>query len=183
VVEVLAFIEAAFSVDLDASLAAAGPDIEFVAEGVALLAPRYTIEVNIAGSEPRWAGAFFGGNDGVDLIISGPGAETLLAIAGGVAYSVPVRVPADYAVLPMRPVREALCSVDSKIVIMVGYTALLAIDVDGGVLWRTDRLVSDGFFEVRLGMEAVTVRGWDARSDREIEVTVDLIDGRIISTS
>lgn len=188
-VPVVDAFEAAFSITLDPSDRMTAPVgspclvMEFVAEGTVLMAPRYKVEVLSAPDGTGWIGAFFGGSDGADLIICGPGPRTLVAVAGGVAYIVPVMAPEQFAVVPMRPVREALCSVESNIVILVGYTELLAVAADGALLWRSERLVSDGFLEVRLASTTVTVRGWHAPSDREIEVTLDIEGGRVISSS
>jgi hypothetical protein len=183
VVEVLTGSDLSFSVDVQLAADGALPDIEFMTDAAVLLAPRYTVEVSEAAGEHMWSGAFFGGRDGADVLVCGPGPGTLVAIAGGVAYSVSVEAPRDYVALPMQPVREVLYSIGSGLVILVGYTSLAAVGADGAMQWRSGRLVSDGFLEVRLGSTTLTVRGWYAPVDHEVEITLDLDDGRVISRS
>lgn len=90
-----------------------------------------------------------------------------------------VEKPDRYEVLPIRPVREIIPVIDAKLMILVGYTSLLAVGVDG-VKWASPRLVSDGFSEVRVALSRVVVRGVSARDNMEIEITLDLATGEAV---
>jgi hypothetical protein len=51
----------------------------------------------------------------------------------------------------------------------------------GQVAWKSDRLVAHGFSEVRPTATAVVVRGLDAPTHREVEITLDLQTGDVVS--
>jgi hypothetical protein len=155
------------------------PEVRFEAEGVSRLAPAFEIDLETA--DRAWSGACFGGRDGLNLLINSPNPEVLVAVAGGVAYSVPVRSPEDYEVVPLRPVREAAYAPDLGVVVLVGWTSLVGIGASGKQHWTAERLCSDGFDEVRVTSTTVVVRGFDAPSDREVETTLDLRTGERVS--
>lgn len=106
----------------------------------------------------------------------------MVVVAGGVAYWVPVDQPERYKVLDLRPVRDAVCSAATKIIVLVGYTSLLGVGPDA-LTWKTGRLVSDGFAEVRLAADSVVVRGFHAPIDEEVRIAVELSTGEILARS
>lgn len=63
---------------------------------------------------------------------------------------------------------------------MIAYTSVLALGVDLRDAWYARNLVSDGFtsYEVRSGL--LVLRGFDAPSDTDVEISVDLATGQLL---
>lgn len=156
------------------------PDHTFLTEGVSRLAPALEVTVTTAGGR-EWSGEFFGGRDSLTKLVHGPAPDLLVAVAGGVGYIVPVNSPADYSVIPLRPVTEVRPVLAIGLLICVGLTALSAIGPDGKLRWISPRLVADGFAEVRIAASSIVARGWDAPAHREVEVTLDTRSGEIVA--
>lgn len=153
-------------------------DFQFVAEGVSELAPAVSLAVTYAGS--TWVGDFFGGHENFSVVVPGVKGATLLVVAGGVAYIVPAARPDDYQVVSLRPIRDVLLSNQAGVVILVGYTTLGAVGAEGE-MWVSERLVWDGFTEVRIASGTVVLRGFDAPSGRDVEVSLDPLSGDVVS--
>ncbi len=170
---------AAYVVDDADAATDAGASHGFRTDGVSALAPRFEVDVTPADGEP-WRGAFFGGRDDLDVVVHSPSSNHLVVVAGGVGYVVPVLDPEAYAVVSLRPVREVETSESAGVVVLIGFTSMLAVGATGQVAWSSDRLVSDGFTEVRLTIDSIVVRGYDAPSDSDIETTLSLSSGEIL---
>lgn len=130
-----------------------------------------------------WSGKFFGGLEDVSLVVLGIMAAvdlSLLVIAGGVGYLVPAGHPEDFEVVSLLPVRDVLVSAEMGAAVLVGYTDLVAFGAQGE-LWASGRLVRDGFTGVRIGSGSVVASGFDAPSNRDVEITLDLLSGEILS--
>lgn len=153
---------------------------DFLVRGATSSAPKFELMV-VPDDAPPWHGAFFGGSDGVTRIANAPDPELLLAVAGGVAYAIPVRAPASYMVLPIRPVRDLVCAPGASLVILVGDTRLLAIGPKGDEQWRHEEPTFDGFTEVRLAASVLVVRGYDWVQGGEVEVSIDVRNGEVLA--
>jgi hypothetical protein len=92
---------------------------DFHTDGVSMLAPRFEIDVAPTNGQP-WRGAFFGGRDALDVVAYSPSPDHLIAVAGGVAYVVPVLTPESYEVISMRPVRLIEASPAAGVAVLVG---------------------------------------------------------------
>jgi hypothetical protein len=171
--------EANFSLEEAEPIQGALPCIQFTTGGVLTAAPCLQISVTRRDGS-RWCGEIFGGWDELTRILNSPDPDVFVAVAGGVAYAISAKHPQTYRVLALRPVLDTVCAVEMKRLIVVGYTGLLALGPSGQI-WKSERLVSDGFSEVRLASSTVIVRGSDAPSGREIEVVVDLTNGEIVA--
>lgn len=171
---------ASFGVSLDLATSAPNtPSFRFWADDLARKAP---VEVLVTtDGRGAWRGDFYGPRDGLDLLATTPNPHQLLAVAGGVPYWIPVDAPEGFMVLPLQPVRSVHCSLDRDLIILAGYSSLLAVDGLGQVVWRSNNLASDGFAEVRLASSVVVTRGFYAPEDREVETTVDLRNGTTLS--
>lgn len=152
---------------------------EFRTEGVSSLAPRFEVDVTPANGQP-WRGAFFGGRDELDTVANSPSPDHLIAVAGGVVYAVAVSTPESYDVIPLRPVRSVEASESAGVVVLVGFNSVIAVGGTGRVEWGSDRLVSDGFTEVRLSIDSIVLRGYDAPSDTDVETTLSLSNGELL---
>jgi len=177
----IADFPANYVVTLESATAAPStPSFGFRANGNLTTAPAIEILVTPVGDGRAWHGAFFGQRDGLSVLAHTPDPDQLLVVAGGVPYWVPVDAPDSYIVLPVRPVRSVHCSLARGLIILAGYSNLLAVDRDGRVVWRSADLASDGFTEVRLASTVVVTRGFFAPEDREVETTIDLGRGAIL---
>ncbi len=154
------------------------PDHRFAAHGTSELAPAVSIAVTNDGAE--WLGDFFGGSDGYSGIVHGLGGTTLFVVAGGVGYLLDVARPDGYKVVSMCPIRAVRLSTEPAFVILVGYTKLGAVGVEGE-LWVSERLVWDGFAEVRIASELVFARGFHAPTGRDVEICLDIHSGVVLS--
>lgn len=140
-------------------------------------APRIEIVVVPVSAGQAWLGHFYGHRDGVDLLARSPDPDHLLAVAGGVAYWVPIAGPEGFKVVPFEPVRSVHCSSSNGLLILEGHTKLMTLERNGSSVWQSARLVSDGFSEVRVATSAIIVRGYWAPEDREIELRLDVLTG------
>jgi hypothetical protein len=155
-------------------------EVSFNMPGALTAAPAIAIEVTCVDGL-QWRGLVFGGTDDANMLANSPNPDVLVAIGNGFAYIVPVGTPDKYAAISLRPVRSILTVPTARVLVFVGYTRLLAIGAGGDELWTTQRLVADGFSEVRVVDTALAVRGWDARLDRDVETTVDLHSGAVMT--
>jgi hypothetical protein len=171
---------ARYSVSEGALVGSGRESLTFAAEGTPRLAPVVEIAVmSDAGSS--WHGSFFGSADSLTLFVATADPGTLLVVAGGVPYLVPVDEPGKYLVLPLEPVRDVRCAGAERIVLLAGYSDLLALGADGAIRWTAKRLASDGFDEVRVTSLTVEVRSFDPAERREVETTVDLATGAVLA--
>lgn len=152
----------------------------FAGDDLPQLAPAVELEVTRPDGH-AWHGDFYGLVDGLSAVVDGPGPDVLTVVAAGVGFVVPVSSPGDYTILGVRPVRAIECAPERGLVILAGYSDLVALGADGMVRWEARRLSSDGFAEVRLTSSAVVVRGYDAAEGHEVETTLDLATGEIVS--
>ena len=109
-------------------------------------------------------------------IWSCPGPDDLLAVAGGYAYVLHTRNPAESLFVPMRPVTELVAAPADGLLLLADFHSVLALDTQG-IRWRTARLSWEGvrLREVRAGH--LHGEGWDMFADREVPFTVDLRTG------
>lgn len=157
--------------------------LRFAAEGTPTLAPVLSLNVTPGEYGPGWCGEFFGGTEECSAVVLGVSVSAepmVLVVAGGAGYLVPADRPEEFEVVALFPIREVLVSVKSGVAVLVGYTGLVAFGTQGE-LWASGRLVWDGFSGVSVGSEVVVVSGFDAPSGRDVEITLDLVSGNILS--
>lgn len=155
----------------------------FVAAGVSELAPAISLNVSPGGGSGSWCGEFFGGHEDVSSVVLGVSLSTgdgVLVVARGVGYLVPVGAPEVFEVVSLRPIRDVVVCASDGVALLVGYTDVVAVGA-GGELWDSGRLVWDGFTSVRVGSGSVVVTGFDAPSGRDVEITLDLATGDVLS--
>lgn len=171
---------AGYSVWEGALVGSSRESLTFATEGTPRLAP--VVEILVASDAgSSWHGSFFGSADALNVLVATADARTLLVVAGGVSYLVPVDEPEKYLVLPLQPVRDVQCAEAERLVLLAGYSDLLAIGADGAIRWTAKDLVSDGFDEVRVTPSTVEVRGFDPAEGHEVEMTVDLASGVVLA--
>lgn len=175
--DVQAFVESAYSVRECYSSRPA--DVRFVTEGVSELAPGLSLVVTMGDSS--WFGEFFGDTgEECSLVVEGVGPETLFVVSKGVGYLVEADEPATYSVASLRPIHEVLVAREAEVLLLVGQTTLSALGATGE-LWTSNRLVGDGFTEVRVASSVIVVRGYEAFTGRDLELTIDIRSGEVVS--
>lgn len=105
-----------------------------------------------------------------------PDPKTLCAVAGGYAYCIDTGAPERFTQIGYRPVTEVRPLPEAGILIFVSFHSIEAWDAAGRA-WQSGRLSWEG---VRLGDSFASELhgwGWDLRTDREVEFTVDLKTG------
>ncbi|QGG96022.1 hypothetical protein [Actinomarinicola tropica] len=147
----------------------------FQTKGIYRLAPSMILDV-YPRSAAAWRGEFFGGLQPLTVVSSTPSPDHFLAVAGGIAYLVRAQSPGDFAVLP-GGVERLGWSETAHALVLADVTEVSVIDETGGIRWKSDRLVADGFDEVRVTHDSVVVRGYGLGTGREVEVELALADG------
>jgi len=105
-----------------------------------------------------------------------PNPREMCAVAGGYAYLVDTAAPERSTHIPLKPVAEVRVLTAQRLLVFVGFHAMVAWGVDG-LAWQTGRLSWEG---VRVtGVEGDELRGfgWDLMSDQEVGFSVDLKSG------
>jgi hypothetical protein len=105
-----------------------------------------------------------------------PNPREMCAVAGGYAYILDTAVPERSAHISLKPVVEVLVLSAQRLLVFAGFHAMVAWGADG-LAWQTGRLSWEG---LRVGgVEGDILRGfgWDMRTDREVEFSVDLRTG------
>jgi hypothetical protein len=105
-----------------------------------------------------------------------PHPDWLCGIAGGYAYMINTRDPSQWEQVEYRPVVEVLPVVDAGLLIFASFHTLLAYGTEGR-RWKTPRLTSEGLRLGRIEGGKLHGWGWDMRTDREFEFSVDLATG------
>jgi hypothetical protein len=110
-----------------------------------------------------------------------PKPSELCAVAGGYAYVFDTDAPERTAQIPLKPVVEVLTLVAQRLLVFVGFHSLLAWGADG-LAWQTARLSWEGIrlIGVRRGNDGEDVLcgfGWNLKTDKEVEFSVDLKTG------
>ena len=106
-----------------------------------------------------------------------PDPTWLCAISGGYGYMIDSRAPERWQQLGYRPVTEVRPIPDAGLLVFVSFHSVEAWGA-AGRLWQTARLSWEG---LRLGEASATElhgRGWDMRTDTEMEFIVDLATGK-----
>jgi hypothetical protein len=109
-------------------------------------------------------------------IFSCPNPREMCAVAGGYAYVIDTAAPERSTQIPLKPVVEVLTLVEQRLLVFVGFHALVAWGKEG-LAWQTARLSWEG---IRVaGVESNVLRGfgWNLMTDQEVEFTVDLSNG------
>jgi hypothetical protein len=109
-------------------------------------------------------------------IFACPNPGELCAVAGGYAYIVDTAAPERSTHISLKPVAEVLVLAAKNLLVFVGFHSIVAWGAYGPA-WQTARLSWEG---IRIsGVEDGSLRGfgWDMKTDREVEFSVDLQTG------
>ena len=100
----------------------------------------------------------------------------LCAISGGYAYRINTHDPLQWEQVEYRPVVEVLPLVEHGLLIFASFHTLLAYGA-AGKAWKTARLTSEGLRLGEVSNGRLQGWGWDMKTDREFEFSVDLATG------
>jgi hypothetical protein len=109
-------------------------------------------------------------------IFSCPNPREMCAVAGGYAYILDTAAPERSTHIPLKPVAEVVVLAEHGLLVFVGFHAMAAWGREG-LAWQTAKLSSEGIriTGVRAGM--LHGFGWNMMTDKEVELSVDLITG------
>jgi hypothetical protein len=105
-----------------------------------------------------------------------PNPREMCAVAGGYAYVVDTAAPERSTHVALKPVAEVLVLAAHGLLVFVGFHALVGWGVDG-MAWQSARLSWEGVRVAAVEGDALRGFGWDMRTDREVEFSVDLRTG------
>jgi hypothetical protein len=105
-----------------------------------------------------------------------PNPSELCAVAGGYAYVIDTAAPERSPHIPLKPVAAVHVLAEHGLLVFVGFHAIVAWGREG-LAWETSRLSWEG---IRIaGVEGDTLHGfgWNLRTDKEVEFSVELSTG------
>lgn len=105
-----------------------------------------------------------------------PAAGELCTVAGGYAYIVDTRAPANFTHVAFRPVLGVRAMREHGVLLFAGHHALLAWGAQGEA-WQTPRLSAEGLRITEVRGDELHGFGWDLLTDREVPFSVDLRTG------
>ncbi|HEY9125568.1 MAG TPA: hypothetical protein VIM62_00490 [Acidobacteriaceae bacterium] len=117
-----------------------------------------------------------------------PDPEWLCAVSGGYAYLIDTARPDRSVHLRYRPVLQLESYLpqgkdpSDGLLLFVGHHTILAWGRDGEA-WESERLSWEGVTVDRMEDRRLHGRGWDLMTDRETPFTLDLADGRRITSA
>ena len=106
-----------------------------------------------------------------------PRPNEICAVAGGYAYVIDTSAPARFTMLPFRPVLEVRVAVDERLLLFVGHHAILAWGTEG-LAWESTKLSDEGLTIAAIKDGVLQGRGWNMRTDKEVDFVLDLKTGR-----
>lgn len=109
-------------------------------------------------------------------VYSCPHADDMLAVAGGYAYLVDTLQPDRCVHLPLRPVTLIAAALKHRMLLLVGFHTIAAID-DAGLRWETAKLSWEGIKLGTIHDDQLYGEGWNMHTNREAPFTVDLFTG------
>jgi hypothetical protein len=105
-----------------------------------------------------------------------PNPREMCAVAGGYAYVIDTAAPERSTHVPLKPVVEVVVLAAQGLLVFVGFHAMVAWGADG-MAWQSARLSWEGIRVVGVEGDSLRGFGWDMRTDREVEFSVDLWTG------
>ena len=107
---------------------------------------------------------------------STPKSEELCAVAGGYAYLIDSTTPAQFTMIPYRPVLEVRALPEAGLLLFVGHRSILAWGANGQA-WESRKLSDEGVTIIDCNRGVLHGTGWEMMSDREIAFRLDLLTG------
>jgi hypothetical protein len=115
---------------------------------------------------------------------STPHPDWMCAVAGGYAYLIDTTAPAEFTMLPYRPVMQLVPAPLEELLLFVGNRTVLAWGLESGMhsgkpgqAWESERLSDEGVTVTGLQNGVLRGTGWEMRSDSEETFALDLRTG------
>lgn len=141
--------------------------------------PGLSLLIHPAEGDP-WLGDFVGRGTGLWEWARTADPNHLIVVAGAVNYWVNACEPSRVHVFEDFFVRSIHPALGHGLLLLVGYSDIRALDGTGRSVWQAESLASDGFSEVRVALDVVVLRGYQAAAGTELETTLSLDDGRVV---
>ena len=114
-------------------------------------------------------------------IFACPNPREMCAVAGGYAYMLDTSSPERSTHIPLKPVAEVITLLSHRLLVFVGFHAIVAWGADG-LVWQTARLSWEGIRVTGVPSDVSSVDklrgvGWNLMDDQEVEFSVDLRTG------
>jgi hypothetical protein len=106
-----------------------------------------------------------------------PGADDLLAVAGGYAYLVNTLEPAKCVHLPLKPVAAILAAPEDGLLLLAGFHHVIAVGIDG-LAWESEKVSWEGVAMGEVVGGVLHGTGWNMQSDKDVSFVMDLRTGR-----
>jgi protein-tyrosine phosphatase len=132
----------------------------------------------IANDQPFLATFALGFNDPAvpTGIWSAPRREEICAVAGGYAYLVDTAEPANFTMIPMRPVYEIRPVEALGLLLFVGQNTIIAWTAEGQA-WESEKVSDEGVRITDISGGILQGIGWEMKSDKEMPFALDLPTG------
>lgn len=108
-----------------------------------------------------------------------PNPHEICAVSGGYAYIIDTTNPAQFTMLPYRPVLHVLPAVEDKLLLFAGSRTILAWGPHGEA-WQSPKLSDEGVTLIGIENGKLSGMGWNMMSDKETPFTLDLHNGVLI---
>ena len=108
---------------------------------------------------------------------STPHPEWLCAVSGGYAYLIDSTAPAQFTMLPYRPVLDVRPAPADNLLLFVGHHSILAWGRDGKA-WESEKLSDEGVTISAIEPGILRGRGWEMRTDKETRFALEMANGR-----
>lgn len=135
-----------------------------------------------SAGQKAWYGVFAARSkqeEGLTVASTLPDPDSCFVSVLGAGYMLNVQRPADWAAVPLYPVRQTLVISDPRLMVLSCFTRLIAYGREGRK-WVTERLCSDQLKIRGISGGGIECSGWDAPTGQEISVRVDIATGRLL---
>lgn len=112
-------------------------------------------------------------------VFGAPAADEICILAGGYAYIANVLKPQAVTLLEMKPVVQVLERLDEELLVLIGFTSVLAWGPHGRA-WETRRLSWEGLRVTEVEAGVLRGFGWDLMKDAEVAFEVELATGQTL---
>jgi hypothetical protein len=126
-----------------------------------------------------WIGIFAFGYESPNCftaICSCPNENTLCVVSQGQGFIVNAFEPRVWEEVKSFPILDVRDIVEKRLLVFADFTSIAAYGVNG-LLWTTERLVTDDLKITEVTAEYIKCVGWDGPRDREIGFLVDVDTG------
>jgi hypothetical protein len=111
---------------------------------------------------------------------SAPTAGEICAVSGGYAYLICTDAPERFTMIGYRPVLAVRAVADAGLLLFVGHRSVLAWGAEGQA-WESEKVSDEGVTIAAIEGGVLRGVGWELRTDKETQFTLDLRSGRRVA--